>query len=73
MLVKDLQKNKESIQKFTETGDSRYTYKNKLDKACFQDDMSYGDFKYLTRRTASDKIFGDKAFNIAKNPKYDGY
>ena len=72
MLVKDLQKNKESIQKFTETGDSRYTYKNKLDKA-FQDDMSYGDFKYLTRRTASDKIFGDKAFNIAKNPKYDGY
>ena len=73
MLVNDLQKNKESIQKFTETGDSRYTYKNKLDKACFQDDMSYGDFKYLTRRTASDKIFGDKAFNIAKNPKYDGY
>ena len=73
MLVKDLQKNKESIQKFTETGDSRYTYKNKLDKACFQDDMSYGDFKYLTRRTASDKIFGDRAFNIAKNPKYDGY
>ena len=35
--------------------------------------MSYGDFKDLTRRTASDKILRDKAFNIAKNPKYDGY
>ena len=35
--------------------------------------MAYGDFKDLTRRTASDKILHDKAFNIAKNPKYDGY
>ena len=59
--------------KFRETGDSRYIYHIPLDKACFQDDMSYGDFKYLPRRTASDKIICDKAFNIAKNPKYDGY
>ena len=35
--------------------------------------MSYGDFKELTRRTDSDKILRDKAFNIAKNSKYDGY
>ena len=35
--------------------------------------MAYVDFKDLTRRTASDKILRDKAFNIAKNPKYDGY
>ena len=35
--------------------------------------MAYGDFKDLTRRTGSDKILHDKAFNIAKNPKYDGY
>ena len=35
--------------------------------------MSYGDFKYLPRRTASDKMICDKAFNIVKNPKYDGY
>ena len=66
-------KNKERIQKFKETGDSRYIYQNKLDKACFQHDMAYGDFKDLTKRTASDKILRDKAFNIAKNPKYDGY
>ena len=35
--------------------------------------MAYGDFKDLARRTASDKALRNKAFNIAKNPKYDGY
>ena len=66
-------KNKERIQKFKETGDSQYMYQNKVDKACFQHDMANGDFKDLTRRTASDKMLHDKAFNIAKNPKYHGY
>ena len=65
--------NKRRIQKFKETGDLRYVYQNKLDKACFQHGIAYGDFKKLTRRTASDKILRDKAFNIAKNPKYDRY
>ena len=66
-------KNKERIQKFKETGDTKYILKNELDKACFQNDMTLGDFKDLPRRTASDKIFRGKAINIAKNPKYDGY
>ena len=35
--------------------------------------MIYGDFKDLARRTVSDKVLRDKAFNIAKNTKYDGY
>ena len=35
--------------------------------------MAYGDFKDLKRRTFSDKVLRDKAFNVAKNPKYDGY
>ena len=35
--------------------------------------MAYGDFKDIKRRTASDKVLTDKAFNITKNPKYDGY
>ena len=35
--------------------------------------MAYGDSKDLIRTTASDKLFCDKAFNIAKNLKYDGY
>ena len=34
--------------------------------------MAYGNFKDLTRRTASDKILRDKEFNIAENLKYDG-
>ena len=38
-------KNKKRIQKFRETGDTSYIYKNELDKACFQQDMAYGDFK----------------------------
>ena len=66
-------KNKERIQKFKETGGTNYIYKNELDKACFQHDMAYGDFKDLARKRASDKFLRDKAFNIAKNPKYYGY
>ena len=48
-------------------------FKNELDKACFQHDMAYGDFKDLERRTAFHKVLRDKVLNIAKNPKYDGY
>ena len=66
-------KNKERIKMFKKTGDSRYICQNKLDKACFQHEMGYKDFKDLTRRTAFDKILRNKAFNTAKNPKYDGY
>ena len=66
-------KNKERIKKIKETGCTNYIYKNELDKACFQNDMAYGDFKDLKRRTFSDKVLRDKVFNIAKNPKYDGY
>ena len=46
-------KNKKRIQKFKETWDTKYIYKNELDKACFQHDMSFGDFKDLARRAAS--------------------
>ena len=63
-------KNKERIQKFKQSGDSRFIYKNELDKACFQHD---GDFKDLAKRTAADKVLRDKAFNIAKDLKYDWY
>ena len=66
-------KNVERIQKFKEIEDSRYIYQNKLDKTCFRYDMTYGDFKYLPTRRASHKALPDKAFNIAKNLKYDGY
>ena len=44
-----------------------------MDKACFQHDITYGDFKDLNRRTDSDKLLHDRAFDIAKNPKYEKY
>ena len=53
--------------------DTNYIYKNELEKACFQHDTTYGDFKDLARITASDKVLRDKAFNIAKSLKYDRY
>ena len=55
------------------TGDTRFIYRNYLDKACFQHDSAYSDSKDLVKITQSDKILRDKAFNIAKNSKYDGY
>ena len=66
-------KHKQRIQKFKETGDTNYKYKNELDKACFAHDAAYCDNKDLTKRTVADKILRDKASNIAKDPKYDGY
>ena len=42
-------KNKERIQNFKQTGDSRYIYRNELDKACFQHDLAYGGFKDLKK------------------------
>ena len=66
-------KNIKRIQKFKGTGDTSYIYKNELDKACFQHDMAYGDFKDLAKRTIVDKILRDKAFKIASDEKYDGY
>ena len=66
-------KNKERIQEFKEKVDWQHIYQHKLDKACFQHDMAYGDFTDLTRRTASDKILRGKSFTIAKNLKHDRY
>ena len=65
--------NKQRIQRFMETGDTNYIYRNELDNACFQHDMAYGDFKDLKRRTQSGKVLKGKAFKIASNSKYDGY
>ena len=50
-----------------------YIYMNELDKARFTHDAAYSDSKDLTKRTTADKILKNKAFDIAKNPKYDGY
>ena len=44
-----------------------------MNLTCFRHDVAYGDFKDLKRRTFSGKILRNKAFNIANNPKYNGY
>ena len=59
-------RNKLRIQKFMQTVDTNYIYKNELDKACFQHDMVYGKYKDLERRTQSDSL---KSLAIANNPK----
>ena len=66
-------KHKERINKFMNPGDTKFIYRNELDQACFQHDAAYNSSKDLVKRTQLDKILRDKAFNVAKNPSYDGY
>ena len=66
-------RHKERIKEFKRTGDMRYIYRNELDEACFQHDSAYADHKDLINRTEADKVLRDKAYDIASNPKYDGY
>ena len=66
-------RHKERIKEFKRTGDTRYIYRNELDKACFQHDSAYADYKNLINRTEADKVLKDKAYDIASNLKYDGY
>ena len=66
-------RHKEIIKKFKQTGDTRYIYRNELDKACFQHDSAYANHKDLTNRTEAGKFLKDKAYDIASNPEYDGY
>ena len=73
MLIDHLLEINKEFKNLMQTGDTNYIYKNELDKACFQHDIAYGDFKDLKRRTQSDEVLKDKAFAIGSNPKHDGY
>ena len=66
-------RHKERIKEFKRTGDTRYIYRNELNKACFQQDSTYAEHKDLINRTEADKVLKDKAYDIASNTKYDGY
>ena len=66
-------KNKERIEKFMQTGNTDFIYRNELDKASFQHDMAYGKSKDLVKLMQSDKVLKDKAFKIASDPNYNGY
>ena len=66
-------KNKQRIEKFMQTGNTNFIYKNELDKVCFQHGMAHGKTKDLVKTTQSNKVLKDNVFNIAIDPKYDGY
>ena len=66
-------RHKERIKEFKRTGYTRYIYRNELDKVCFKHNSAYVDHKVLINRTEADKHLRDKAYDIASNPKYDGY
>ena len=66
-------RHKERTKEFKRTGDTRYIYRNELDKACFQHDSAYADHKDLINGTEADKVLRDKAYDVDSNPKYDSY
>ena len=66
-------RHKERIKEFKRAGDTRYIHRNELDKACFQHDSAYADHKDYINRTEADNVLRDKAYDIASNPKYDGF
>ena len=66
-------KHKQRIQKFMQTGDTNYIYRNELDKACFAHDAEYSGSRDISKRTAADKILKNETYKIAKDPKYDRY
>ena len=63
----------ERNKKFRQTGNLEHLYRNELDKACFAHDAAYSDSRDLAKMTISDKILKDRAYEIARNRKYDGY
>ena len=66
-------RNKERIKEFKCTGDTRLLYRNELDKACFKHDAAYAKYKDVENRLISDQKLKNSAYDIASNPKYDGY
>ena len=66
-------RHKKIIKEFKRTGDTRYIYRNELDKACFPHDSAYAYHKDLMNRTEADKVLRDKAYDIASNREYDSY
>ena len=66
-------RHKERIKEFKRTGDTRLLYRNELDKACFKHDEAYAKYKYVENRLISDQKLRNSAYDIASNPKYDGY
>ena len=66
-------RHKERIKEFKRTGDARLLYRNELDKACFKHDAAYAKYEDVKNKLISDQKLRNSAYDIASNPKYDGY
>ena len=66
-------RHKERIKEFIRTGDTRFLYRNELDKACFKHDAAYAKYKDKENRLISDQKLRNSAYDIASNLEYDGY
>ena len=66
-------RHKERIKEFKCIGDTDLLYRNELDEACFKYDAAYAKYKYVENRLISDQKLRNSAYDIASNPKYDGY
>ena len=66
-------RHKERIKEFNRTVDTRLLYRNELDKACFKHDAAYAKYKDVENRLIPDQKLKNSAYDIASNPKYDGY
>ena len=66
-------RHKERIKEFKRTGDTHLLYINELDKTCFKHDAAYAKYKDVENRLISDQKLRNSAYDIASNPKYDGY
>ena len=65
-------KHRKRIPKFRETDKLKHLYRNELDETCFAHDEAHSDSKDLAKRTISDKILKDRAYEITRNCGYDG-
>ena len=63
----------ERIKKFREKRNLKHLYRNELNKSCFAHAAEYSDGKDLAKRTISDKILKNRAYEIAGNRGYDGH
>ena len=66
-------KHREKIQKLRETGNLKHLHRNELNKACFAHDTGYSDSKDLAKGAISNKILKDRAYEIARNCRYNGH
>ena len=73
IINKTFTRHKERIKEFERTGDTRLLYRNELDKACFKHDAAYPKYKDVENRLISDQKLRNSVYDIASNPKWDGY